>query len=110
MSTIEVSRDHRGSNTSTAGSPPSRTRIIRRTLSYASVGASGSAARRAGITLAIVIGSALLAASSGIHLELWSMGYRTIPTIGLLFLVQVIAGALLVVDDQRKRRSTVLFG
>jgi hypothetical protein len=38
------------------------------------------------------------------------MGYRTIPTIGPLFLVQVIAGALLVVDDQRKRRSTVLFG
>ena len=95
MSTIEVGRDHRGSHTSTAGAPPSRPHIVRRTLSYASVGPSGSAARRAGITLGIVIGSGLLAASSGIHLELWSMGYRTIPTIGPLFLVQVIAGAFL---------------
>jgi hypothetical protein len=59
------------------------------------MGPSGSAARRAGITLGIVIGSALLVASSAIHLELWSMGYRTIPTIGPLFLIQVIAGTLL---------------
>jgi hypothetical protein len=94
-STIEVSRDHVGGHTSTAGSPPSGPQIVRRTLIYASVGPSGSAARRAGVTMGIVIGSALLAASSGIHLELWSMGYRTIPTIGPLFLVQVIAGALL---------------
>jgi hypothetical protein len=97
MSTIEVIRDHRGSNTSTAGAPTSRPRIVRRTLSYASVGPSGSAARRAGIALGIVVGSGLLAASSGIHLALWSMGYRTIPTIGPLFLVQVIAGGLLAV-------------
>jgi hypothetical protein len=97
MSTIEVSRDHRDSHTSTAGVSPSRPRFVRRTLSYASMGPSGSAARRAGITLGIVIGSALLAASSGMHLELWSMGYRTIPTIGPLFLVQALAGALLAV-------------
>jgi len=97
MSTIEVGRDHRGSHTSTLGAQPPRPHIVRRTLTYASVGPSGSAARRAGITLGIVVGSGLLAASSGIHLELWSMGYRTIPTIGPLFLVQVIAGALLAV-------------
>jgi hypothetical protein len=66
-------------------------------MSYASIGPSGSAARRAGIALGIVIGSALLAASSAIHLELWSESYRTIPTIGPLFLVQVIAGTLLAV-------------
>jgi hypothetical protein len=64
-------------------------------LSYASVGPSGSAARRVGITLGLVIGSALLAAAGAIHLQLWSMGYRTIPTIGPLFLIQGIAGALL---------------
>jgi hypothetical protein len=97
MSTIEVGRDHRGSHTPTVGEPPSRPHMVRRTLSYASVGPSGSVARRAGITLGIVIGSGLLAASSGIHLELWSMGYRTIPTIGPLFLVQVIAGAIFAV-------------
>jgi hypothetical protein len=66
-------------------------------LSYASIGPSGSTAQRAGIVLGIVIGSTLLVASSAIHLELWSMGYRTIPTIGPLVLVQFIAGTLLAV-------------
>src|SRR6202044_3640621 len=97
MSTIESSRDHRGIRTPTTGASPSHPQIVQRTLSYASIGPAGSAARRGGITLGIVIGSALLAASSAIHLELWSTGYRTIPTIGPLFLVQVIAGALLAV-------------
>src|ERR1700690_1606754 len=97
MSTIEASRDHRGSRTPIAEASPTRIQIFRRTLSFASIGPSGSAARRAGLTIGIVIGSALLAASSAIHLELWSMGYRSIPTIGPLFLVQVIAGALLAV-------------
>jgi hypothetical protein len=95
MSTIDASRDHRCNRTPNAGASPSRRHIVRRTLSYASIGPSGSAARRAGIALGIVIGSALLVASSAIHLELWSMGYRTIPTIGPLFLVQAIAGTLL---------------
>jgi hypothetical protein len=47
--------------------------------------------------LGFVAGSALLAASSAIHLQLWSMGYRAIPTIGPLFLLQGLAGALLAV-------------
>lgn len=51
--------------------------------------------RCAGITLGLVIGSALLASSGAIHLQLWSMGYRSIPTIGPLFLVQGAAGILL---------------
>jgi hypothetical protein len=97
MSTIESSRDHRGIHTPTTGASPSHLQIVQRTLSYASIGPAGSAARRDGITLGIVIGSALLAASSAIHLELWSTGYRTIPTIGPLFLAQAIAGALLAV-------------
>jgi hypothetical protein len=77
-------------------------------LSYASIGPSGSAARRAGITLGIVIGSALLAASSAIHLELWFMGYRIIPTIGPLFLIQGLAGALLAVLLLLSRRLFVV--
>jgi predicted lipoprotein with Yx(FWY)xxD motif len=38
-----------------------------------------------------VTGAALLAASAAIHLDLYLTGYRTIPTIGWLFLLQVIA-------------------
>jgi hypothetical protein len=95
MSTIEASREHRGRRIPPVGASPSHSRIVRRTLSYASIGPSGSAARRGSITLGIVIGSALLAESSAIHLGLWSMGYRSIPTIGPLFLIQAIAGILL---------------
>src|ERR1700685_4736734 len=36
-------------------------------------------------------GAALLVASGAIHLDLYLTGYRTIPTIGWLFLLQVIA-------------------
>jgi hypothetical protein len=43
----------------------------------------------------MVIGSVLLASSGAIHLQLWSTGYRMIPTIGPLFLVQGIAGIFL---------------
>ena len=35
--------------------------------------------------------SGLLAATGGIHLDLYLTGYRSIPTIGWLFLLQVIA-------------------
>jgi predicted lipoprotein with Yx(FWY)xxD motif len=36
-------------------------------------------------------GAALLAVSGAIHLDLYLTGYRSIPTIGLLFLLQIIA-------------------
>jgi predicted lipoprotein with Yx(FWY)xxD motif len=39
-----------------------------------------------------VAGSSLLIATAAIHLDLYLTGYRTIPTIGWLFLLQVIAG------------------
>jgi len=39
--------------------------------------------------------AALLVATAAIHLDLYLTGYRTIPTIGWLFLLQVIAGFLL---------------
>ena len=38
-----------------------------------------------------VLGSGLLIATGAIHLDLYLTGYRTIPTIGWLFLLQVIA-------------------
>ena len=39
----------------------------------------------------------MLAGSAGVHLDLYLTGYRTIPTIGWLFLVQLIVGFLLAV-------------
>jgi predicted lipoprotein with Yx(FWY)xxD motif len=38
-----------------------------------------------------VLGAGLLVATAAIHLDLYLTGYRTIPTIGWLFLLQVIA-------------------
>jgi predicted lipoprotein with Yx(FWY)xxD motif len=40
-----------------------------------------------------VVGSGLLIATAAIHLDLYLTGYRTIPTIGWLFLLQVIAAS-----------------
>jgi predicted lipoprotein with Yx(FWY)xxD motif len=42
-----------------------------------------------------VTGAGLLAATAAIHLDLYLTGYRNIPTIGWLFLLQIIAGFLL---------------
>jgi predicted lipoprotein with Yx(FWY)xxD motif len=42
-------------------------------------------------------GALLLAGSAGIHLALYLTGYRSIPTIGWLFLVQLVVGFLLAV-------------
>jgi predicted lipoprotein with Yx(FWY)xxD motif len=38
-----------------------------------------------------IVGAALLVASGAIHLDLYLTGYRSIPTIGWLFLLQIIA-------------------
>lgn len=49
--------------------------------------------RTAAARLALrVTGAGLLIASAAIHLDLYLTGYRTIPTIGPLFLLQVIVG------------------
>ena len=45
----------------------------------------------------LVAGSGLLIASGSIHLDLYVTGYRTIPTIGWLFLLQVIVGFMLTI-------------
>ncbi|MGH8995084.1 MAG: hypothetical protein ACRDYB_03465, partial [Acidimicrobiales bacterium] len=38
-----------------------------------------------------IVGSGFLVATGAIHLDLYLTGYRSIPTIGWLFLLQVIA-------------------
>jgi hypothetical protein len=52
-----------------------------------------------------VIGAGLLFATGAIHLDLYFTGYRTIPTIGWLFLFQVITafglGAIILVSNSR---------
>jgi len=52
-----------------------------------------------------LVGAALLAATAAMHLDLYLTGYRSIPTIGPLFLLQVIAAfglaaAVLVTSSQ----------
>ncbi len=56
--------------------------------------------RRAGSWFEVrlrVAGALLLAGSAGIHLDLYLTGYRSIPTIGWLFGVQLVVGFLLAV-------------
>src|SRR6185312_5350317 len=55
----------------------------------------GSRAKRVLLNLGFVLGAVLVALTSAIHLHLWADGYRTIPVIGPLFLVQGIAGIVL---------------
>ncbi|MBF6557442.1 MAG: hypothetical protein IVW52_15020 [Acidimicrobiales bacterium] len=73
-------------------------------LAYAAARPTGSVTRRAMVTIAMVIGAALVAATSAIHLHLWATGYRAIPTIGPLFLVQGVVGAILAVVLAASRR------
>src|SRR5262249_59329630 len=44
-----------------------------------------------------IAGAALLVASGAIHLDLYVTGYNSIPTIGPLFLLQIIAAFLLAI-------------
>jgi predicted lipoprotein with Yx(FWY)xxD motif len=52
-----------------------------------------------------LVGAGLLIATGGIHLDLYLTGYRTIPTIGWLFLLQIISafalGLLVLVTSSR---------
>lgn len=43
-----------------------------------------------------ILGAAALGATAGIHLHLWLEGYRSVPTIGPLFLLNAVGGSLLV--------------
>jgi len=53
------------------------------------------AGRTAVVWAGRIIGAGLLAAMAGIHIYLWGDGYRDIPTIGLLFLLNGIGGGIL---------------
>ena len=61
-----------------------------------------------------IVGAALLVASGAIHLDLYVTGYRTIPTIGPLFLLQVIsafvlAAAILITGNWMAEAAGALF-
>jgi predicted lipoprotein with Yx(FWY)xxD motif len=56
---------------------------------------AGRQTRRAQWLLLRLAGAGLLFATAGIHLDLYLTGYRTIPTIGPLFLFQVVAAFLM---------------
>ena len=58
-----------------------------------------------GTTVAMLVGAGLVAWSAAIHLDLWQTGYRNIPTIGPLFLLQWISGFLLATAIIVFRRS-----
>jgi hypothetical protein len=45
-------------------------------------------------TLAFVVGGGLIVWSGAIHLDLWNSGYRSIATIGNLFMAQFVGGLL----------------
>jgi predicted lipoprotein with Yx(FWY)xxD motif len=58
--------------------------------------AAAPAAPAGGLVLGLrFLGAALLAVTAAIHLDLYLAGYNTIPTIGNLFLFQIIAAFLL---------------
>jgi hypothetical protein len=56
------------------------------------MGAAESGTWRVVAQIAMVAGAVLVALSAGIHLHLWQIGYRNVPTIGPLFMVQVVVG------------------
>ncbi|MBE7186679.1 hypothetical protein [Jatrophihabitans endophyticus] len=55
----------------------------------------GSGVRVTVLAVLRLAGAGLLATNAGIHADLWNLGYRSIPTIGPLFLLDVIAASVL---------------
>ncbi|HEY1734207.1 MAG TPA: hypothetical protein VGG23_07160 [Acidimicrobiales bacterium] len=62
------------------------------------------------VSIVALVGAALLIWSAVIHLHLWATGYRHIPRIGPLFLVQGVAGIVVAVAIAALRRPIVLAG
>lgn len=87
----------------TTSSQPQRP-APRRMLDYLLAGPSGSMARQVTTTLVLAVGAALVATTGAIHLHLWATGYRTVPTIGPLFIFQGVAGAVIAVAVVATRR------
>jgi hypothetical protein len=90
-------QDRRRSDSPSSEPPTPRGFTARRLLDYAVAAPTGSRPGRVAVTLAVGVGAALVATTGAIHLHLWASGYRTIPTIGPLFLFQGIAGAVMAV-------------
>ncbi len=66
----------------------------------------GAGRRPAGLVASVVLvaGAALILVSGIIHLHLWATGYKNIPKVGPLFLVQGIAAIVLFVAISLIRR------
>lgn len=95
MSTIDTSRVRAERRTRAPGEGARHSDVFQRMWRYAVAGPAGSRTRRTGIMLGLLVGASLLAASGAIHLQLWSTGYRSIPTIGPLFILQGASAFLL---------------
>ena len=83
----------------TAGAPPRRAareheRQVNRPWGHIATRSPRGLSRSHRLGLRVA-GAGLLVATAAIHLDLYLTGYRTIPTIGWLFLVQVITAFLL---------------
>ena len=63
--------------------------------------------RRVGVGALTLTGAALVATTGFIHLHVWSTGYRSIPSIGPLFLLQGIAALVLALAVVAARRLVV---
>lgn len=111
MQTNELLRDHRPIASPTPAPPEPEGDATEGVLAYLAAKPTGPTPRRVVITLALIAGAGLVATTGAIHLHLWASGYRTVPTIGPLFLFQGIAGAALAVALVASRRLlTVVAG
>jgi hypothetical protein len=70
--------------------------------------AEQSVARQLPVLALCVIDAALLVTSGLIHLHFWNIAYRHVPTLGPLFLVQVVATLLTAVALVATRRLIVV--
>jgi len=78
---------------------------VARMPGYVTVGPSGSVPVRVVTTLTLLAGAALAATSGAVHIHLWAdEGYKSIPTIGPLFLFQGISGVVLALVLAASRR------
>ena len=67
-----------------------------------------SPSARWGVNVLAIAGAALMVWSGVIHLQLWSDGYRSIPVIGPLFLIQGVGGIALAVVIAVFRRLVLM--
>lgn len=56
-----------------------------------------SSGRTALLVLLRIAGAGLLGAMAGVHVYLWEQGYKVVPIIGVLFLLNGIGGAVLLI-------------